>query len=271
MSVLTLLNEGATHAARAVALLFTVPLAAHAAEPTAPTHVSAASEFTVVDRAFEVRVLGLLAELRIVQALRNDGAAPLDLGAQVIAASQDATLDHLALTRDGRTVDLLAPEGGCGDTDEPAASRAEAALDESIADVAHLAPGARAEIETASAAALVPAGDAWRVALPPTLAPQSGHARFAAGDAATLVVVAPADMAGVARLTLRPATRPARVVELGRLVADSAIVVPLEDAALKADLADGAIELEAVDGARVIWTTLPLATADRRAVTARAE
>jgi hypothetical protein len=264
MSALQLLQEGAAHAARAVALLFTVPLAAQAAEP-------APRELTVVDRAFEVRVLGLTADLRVVQALRNDGATPLDLGARVAAASEAGALDRLALTRDGRTVDLLAPDGGCGDVDEPAASRALTDLDESIADVMQLAPGDAAEVETAAATTLERAGAAWRTALPPTLAPLAAHARFAFADGPTLVVVAPAPWSGEARLTLRPVGGPARVVELGPIAAAEAIVVPLTTAERPADVAAGAVELEVRHAAGTAWMTLPLADTAARGAIARAD
>jgi hypothetical protein len=268
MSALQLLQEGAAHAARAVALLFTVPLAAQAAEPAAAAPTVHA--VGIVDRAFEVRVLGLAADLRVVQALRNDGTAPLDLGARVAAASEAGALDRLVVTRDGRTVDLLAPTGGCGD-DNAQPSRALADVDESIADVTQLAPGEAAEIETASAATLTPAGAAWRVALPPTVAPLAAHARFAFADGPTLVLVVPPLWSGEARLTLRPARGAARVVELGDINGADALVVPLADDERATDLAAGAVELEVRHATGVAWMTLPLADTAGRAAVARAD
>jgi hypothetical protein len=264
MNALQLLTDGAGHAARAVALLLSLPLAAQA-DPTArPPRAPAAHELRVVDAVFEVRVLGRLADLRVVEALRNNGTAPLDLGAHLAAASEDAAIDSLALTRDGRTVDLLAPLGGCGDEESEQASRTVAALDESIADVTQLAPGEYAALDTVAHATLEPAGAAWRLPLPAMLAPLAAQARDASGpDGPALMIVTPNAAAGEGRLTLRPLGRAARSVELGTVVPGSALIVPLDDATTLADLSAGAVELEIADGSQVMWLTLPLVTAAR--------
>jgi hypothetical protein len=272
MNALPLLQEGAANAAHLAALLFSVPLAAQAAEPPGAATAATASELRVIDAAFEMRVLGLLADLRVVQAVRNDGGRPFDLGAPLAAASEDDRLDRLAVMRDGRSIDLRAPLGGCGDDDDPQGGHAVAALDEALADLTQLAPGQRAEVEYVAAATLQPAGDAYRMPLPATLAPLAAHARLVTNaDAPTLVVVTPGDAAGRATLTLRPLGHAPRVIELGAIAASTAVVLPLADAALIAALADGAIELEIAEATRIVWTTLPVGGDIAPATLARAD
>lgn len=263
MSVLQMLTDGASHAARAAALLFTLPLAAHAGTPAAEPDVR------VVDAAFEVRVVGRFADLRVVEALRNHGAAAADLGGLVAGASESDAIARLALTRDGRTVDLLAPLGGCGDEEMEQPSRAIAALDESIADVMQLAPGEQAELVIDAVAPLQAAGSAFRIALPASVAPLAPQARVADGDASAIVIVPP-PFAGEARVTLRPAGLPAQQIELGRIEAGSALIVPLHGIAPSA-LAAGAIELEVIGDTQVVWTTLALPARAVAATLARAE
>jgi hypothetical protein len=266
MSAITLLTEAASTAAELAALLFVVTVSpasaagASAASP-APSSVVArpsdvARDLHFVDAALEMRLLGMLADVRIMQTVRNDSAQPVDLGSRLPAVG-DAT-DQLTIARDGRCADLLGAATVHGGDDDPHAGRASAAEDEAIADLLQLPPGHWARVATVATEALQPSGGAYRVTLPATMAPLGAQAlRVDEPRASALVVVPPTHADGRARLTLRYADGPARQVLLGHAAKSSAWVVPL-DADRLAQLVEGAVELEIRDAHTVHWLTLPV-------------
>jgi hypothetical protein len=276
MTALQLFRDGATTAAELIALLFAAPFAtATAAEAGPPMKSPAAVIQTAVDAtstpawlaarqlhvtgaALDVRLLGMLADVRVVQTVRNDTVQSVDLAAGLHAT--DDGIGRLSIARAGRSIELPADPGDdCGvDDDDPHAGRARMALDETLADLLHLPPGQRATIEVGTTVTLERVGSAFRFSLPATIAPLDAQALLIEQPSgATLIVVAPAEAEGVASLTLRPARGPARDIPLGHTTAGSAIVVPLADADALAQLAQGAIEIEFRTDDRVLWTTLP--------------
>jgi hypothetical protein len=272
MSALHLIRDGMITAAELLALLFIAPIGAAAATestllPTstqgavartgALTPVAATAgerQLHLVDAALELRFLGLLADVRVTQMLRNETAQAVDLGTHLPAV--DNSVDRLSVTRDGRSVDLLA-SADCGSDDDPDAGHVRASEDEAIAELMQLPPGRQATIEVLATETLQPAGLAWSLALPATVAPIRAQALLVAqADGGLVVVIPPADVIGVAMVTLRPDSGPARSVELGRVRAGAAYVVPVIDADELAQLAGGAIEFEVVSDRDVRWTTL---------------
>lgn len=300
ISALHLIRDGAATAAELLALLFMAPLAtASAAEngpatrppaaviapadvempvfatPVVDTPTSgwrAARELHAVGATLDVRLLGLLADVRVVQTVRNDSLKTVDLGARLTAA--DESYGRLSIARAGHRVALPpASVDDCeSDAEDPHAGHVRLALDELLADLLHLAPGQRATIDIGSTRTLEPLGDAYRVELPATMAPLEAQALLVEQVAGvTLIVVAPAGTAGLATLTLRPANLPARDIPLGQVSAGSAIVVPLADTDALVQLARGAIELEYRNEEHVLWTTLPSTVrSDRPSTLARA-
>jgi hypothetical protein len=272
MSALHLMRDGMFAAAELLALLLVAPVgAAVAAEPTlqpaaerttaartgAPAPIAempAKRRLHLVDATLEMRFLGLLADVRVVQTVRNDMDRTIDLATHLPAT--EASVDSLSITRDGRSMSLL---GGadCGGDDDPDAGHVRASEDEAIADLMQLPPGRLATVEVAATDTLQPAGRAWSITLPATVAPIRAQALLLApANGGHVVVIPPAHATGVATVTLRPASGRARSVELGRVRAGVAYVVPLADAEALASLAEGAIELEVVSGHEVHWTTL---------------
>ena len=187
MSALHLPRDGAALAAEFAALLFLTPIGAVAAEPAQPTaSVARDAERTtpssrlqalhVTNAALELRLLGLLADVRVMQTVRNDTAIRVDLGARLPAVT--ASVDELAVIRDGRVTDLLDGSGnGCAEDDDPDAGRAQGDADEARADALQLMPGQHAIVAIAATETLEPAGDAYRVALPATIAALGPQAR----------------------------------------------------------------------------------------------
>ncbi|HSQ10880.1 MAG TPA: hypothetical protein VLN25_09750 [Burkholderiaceae bacterium] len=276
MTALHLLRDGASAAAELIALLFMAPFAtATAAESTPPTTTPAAvvataedaapsaawlaaRELHVTGAALDVRLLGMLADVRVVQTVRNDAVQSVDLAARLPATNDG--LGRLSIARAGRSIELPAEPGDdCSvDDDDPHAGHVRMALDEVLADLLHLPPGQRATVDVGTTATLERLGAAYRFNLPATIAPLDAQALLLEQPAGpTLIVVAPARAEGVATLTLRPASGPARIIPLGHTTAGSAIVVPLADADALVQLAHGAIELEFRTDDRVLWTTLP--------------
>ena len=271
MSALHLIRDGMITAAELLALLYMAPVGAAAAETTllptatqgeaarmgAPTPVAVTAgerHLHLVDAALEMRFLGLLADVRVVQTVRNDTAQTVDLGTHLPAT--EASVDSLSITRDGRSLDLL---GGadCGGDDDPDAGHVRASEDEAIAELMQLPPGRQATVEVLATETLQPAGLAWSVALPATVAPIRAQSLLVTQpNGGHVVLIPPADVTGVATVTLRPASGPARSVELGRVRAGVAYVVPVIDAEAMAQLAEGAIELEVMSDRDVRWTTL---------------
>ena len=173
MSALHLMRDGMITAAELLALLLIAPVdAASAAEnalqpaatrttavrsaaPASTAATPAERRLHLVDAALEMRFLGLLADVRVVQTVRNDTAQTVDLGTHLPAT--EASVDSLSITRDGRSLALL---GGtdCGGEDDPDAGHVSASEDEAIADLMQLPPGRQATVEVAATDTLQPAG-----------------------------------------------------------------------------------------------------------------
>jgi hypothetical protein len=284
MPALQLIRDAASTAAELVALLLLTPIGpATAAEPHAASPASAAivtraaasdagrnartlRDLHLTDAAVEVRLLGLLADVRVVQMVRNDTTTTIDLGDHLPALMQ--TTDRLSIMRDGRSTDLLGEAAvGCDGEDDPHAGRAQTAPDEALADLLRLLPGQRAMVEAAITETLEVAGSVYRIALPATLAPPSARALLVAHAAAgTVVIIPPADAEGALQLTLRPAAGPAREIRLEHAAPGTAYVIPLSDSGVLAQLAGGAIELE-LPGRQVRWMTLPIQQYDDASAT----
>jgi hypothetical protein len=270
MTALTLLRDGAATAAQLLALLFTATATAAptVATPTTAAHVEPgtgaalpsalllARDLHLTSSAFDVRLLGSLADIRVVQAVHNAGPRPIDLGARLPAT--DAQIERLRVERAGRTVNLVASDvDGCGGDADPHDGHAQAALDEILADVLSLPAGRQATIEVVTVEVLERQAEAWRLALPATILPIGAQAVLIhQTEGPVLIVVPPAGSRGEATLTLRPDGSAAQVIALGH--ADgAAFVLPLADATALAQLADGAVELEVVHGSQRLWTSLP--------------
>lgn len=272
MSAWQVLIDGVFNAAELVALLLASPAAA--TEPPAAHAVRAASsidragELHLLTTTFDVRLLGALADVRISQSLRNDSGEPVNLAARLPAL--DEYTEALRIHRNGRVVDLLRTDDGCGgdeggeaDAAEPAAGHARLAADEAIADALLLAPGETALIEMIATQPLVRAGagGSFRLALPAHLAGESRALLVDQHDKQFVIVIADRAARGIARLTLRPDRGAAETVELGELGnsadASNAYIILLADRAALAALAAGAIEFEARAADYVLWSTLP--------------
>ena len=255
MTALTLLRDGAAAAAQLLALLFAAPAAAAAPTPAAPA--TTARDLHLASSAFDVRLLGSLVDIRVVQAVHNASPHPIDLGGRLPAT--DPHVERLRVERAGHAVDLVAGDfDGCGGDDaDPHDGHAQAALDEVLADVLSLPAGEQATVEVVAVDVLERQAGALRLALPATILPLTAQAVLIhQTEGPMLIVVPPAGSRGDATLTLRPDGSTAQVIALGR--ADgAAFAVPLADAAAVAQLADGAVEIEVVDGDQRQWTSLP--------------
>lgn len=274
MSVLHLIRDGVSTAAELAVLLFLTPIGDATAEPIRSTPAAqvmdtktrgnaAAPELRplhLVDAAFGMRLLGPLADVRVVQSLRNDGERAIDLGSQLPSAASDA--DSVSIRRDGRSLDLLAGSS-CGGDDDPNAGHVRAGIDEVIADLMQLPPGQRATIEITATEALQPAGLAWRIDLPATVVPIEAQALVVhQPDGNYLVVVPPHGARGSATVTLRPADSPAKQWDLGPAHSGAAYVIPIGDDRTLPGLAAGAAELELRSTHLVHWRTLPVSLRD---------
>ena len=252
MTVLHLMIEGALAAAEMLVLLF-VP-AASAAEPVAieaqatlerPVHLHRLS--TAVD----VRLLGSLADVRVIQHLRNDGTASADLASHLPVI--DEQVDALRIVRTAGAIDLLAG-GDCGDT--PAGGHVRLSDDEAIADALHLAPGADAVIEVIATHPLVRRAGAYELALPLAVDLEAPRATLVDHGDSRFLLVVPHRRAARSTLVLRPAAGASQAFDLGRVDPRLALLVPLSSRAQLDSLAAGAIELELDDGATTHWVTL---------------
>jgi len=262
MAALQLLRDGAAIAAELAALLFLAPLPpaaaaepAGAAEALQPVAAGRLAALHVTDAAFEVRLLGLLADVRFMQTVRNDGAVRVDLGSHLPVVVEN--VDELALARNGSALDLVG-SSACGgdfdDGDDPDGGHVRTNDDEARADLLQLLPGQWVTVAVSATATMEPWGEAWRLQLPATIvspAAQVRVVRHSAGSA--LVVVPPADAAGHATLTVRPDNAVARTVELGRVTPGFAHVIPLDVAGAGEP---ATLELEIVSATRVQWITL---------------
>lgn len=269
MSALEVVIDGFVTAAELVALLLVSPVSAME-QPGAERTKNVAAyervrELHLVSTAFDVRLLGSLADVRVSQEFRNTSAQTINLSGRL--PSVDEHTDALRVHRKGRVVDLLQLGSGCGG-DEVAddeelqadiAGHAQLAVDESIADALQLAPGESASIELIATQSLSPLqGATYRFALPALAALDSQALLVDQGDLRFLVVVPHRSARGTARLTLRPEGAASEVIELGVLSEPSvAHIVPLANRAALQALAAGAIELETRTEDGIIWSTLP--------------
>ena len=290
MSALHLIRDGASAAAELIALLLMAPFAAATAAETVPPMTAPAAvvaladaagpapgwlavrELHVVGATLDVRLLGLLADVRVVQTVRNDATHGVDLAARLAATEEG--YERLSIARAGHRIELpVDPDNDCtSDEDDPHAGHVRMALDETLADLLHLPSGQRATIDVGTTATLERVSGAYRLNLPATMAPLDAQALLVEQPVGVyLIVVAPAKAEGLATLTLRPAQGPARDISLGHTTAGSAIVIPLADADALVQLANGAIELELRNSGRVLWMTLPSTVrSDSAATLARA-
>ncbi len=269
MSALQVLIDGFLTAAELVALLFVSPVSAM--EPPRAERASSAPAFErlrelhLVSTAFDVRLLGLLADVRVSQEFRNDSAEMVNLAGRLPAV--DEHTDALRIHRTGRVIDLLRLDAGCGgdedhddgeDLQADTAGHVQLAVDESIADALQLAPGETASIELIATQSLSRAGATYRLALPARAAVESQALLVDQADVRFLVVVPHRATRGTARLTLRPNGAASETFELGMLSdASIAHIVPLANRAALQALAAGAIELEIRTNSGIVWSTLP--------------
>ena len=266
MSAWQLLSDGLMTAAELAALLFVAPVSAM--EPRTQREISGAGieqmrALHARSSSLDVRLLGSLADVRVVQHFRNDSAETVSLSGRL--PTVDEHTDALRIHRKERVVDLLRLDAGCGgeydDDEEQSATtgRAQLALDESIADALQLAPGDAASIESITTQLLTRAGAAYWLALPDRLGVETQALLVDQGDVRFVVVVPHRRFQGTARLTLRPNGGASETIELGTLSKSSiAYVIPLANRAALAALAAGAIELETRTHEGIVWSTLPV-------------
>ena len=166
------LIDGFLTTAELAALLFVAPVAATErsrieAAPAAPA-IERTRDLHLLSSSLDVRLLGSLADVRLSQLFRNDSAETINLAERLPAV--DEYTDALRVHRNGRIVDLLQLDSGCGgavdsNSDDPAELQAsmdghvQLAVDESIADALQLAPGATAAIELIARHSLSRAGE----------------------------------------------------------------------------------------------------------------
>lgn len=276
MSAFQVVRDGATVAVELIALLFTAPQVVGASEaltrpavvqvPPRAIETGDARRLHALHSALEVHLLGSLTDIGIVQTVRNDTADTLNLATDLPLA--DERTERLAVSRDGRAVDLLRTEhGGCGGENEsPHDGHMQATVDEAIADLLRLPPGQRATIAIEAIESLERHAGAYRFALPPTAMPIPAQSLLLVQrDGNALVVVPPYNADGQAVLTLRPATGETEQIALGRISRRLAFVVPLHIA--PEALLAGSVELEVVDSTSVTWTTLQAAPVHAAALT----
>jgi len=261
MTLLQLLAEGSIAAAELVALLLVPP--ATAIEPARPDGADALAQPVALHRlstAVDVRLLGSLADVRVVQRLHNDGASTADLGPRLPVI--DGTVDSLRVVRGGHAVELL-PNGGCGD--EPADDNAGVADDETIADALQLGAGQDAIVEAAASVPLMRGAGGYRVALPVVVERDEPQTAVVDQDDVQFLLVVPHRTAASATLVIRSVTGESEWLRLGAVDPGSAVLIPLKSRAHLENIAEGAIELELVDGGWTYWTTLAVERIDARA------
>ena len=269
MSALQVLIDGFLTAAELVVLLFVSPVSAMQPRPVERALSAPAferlRELHLVSTAFDVRLLGLLADVRVSQQFRNNSAETVSLAG--LLPTVDEHTDALRIHRKGRVIDLLRLDAGCGgdedhDDDEDlqadTTGHARLAVDESIADALQLAPGETASLELIATQSLARVGATYRLALPAHAAVEAQALLVDQGDVRFLVVVPHRAARGAARLTLRPRGAASETIELG-MFSDASIVhiVPIANRAALQALAAGAIELETRTESGIVWSTLP--------------
>ena len=266
MPALQVAIDAFLRAAELAALLFVSPVSAMEQSSPGPTASAPAHErVRDLDRSsatVDVRLLGLLADVRVRQEFRNTSATTMNLSGYLPAV--DENTDALRIHRRGRVVDLLQLGAGCGsdgedeDLQADVSGHVQLAVDESIADALQLAPGETVLIELIATKALSPShGATFQVALPALAAVEPQALLVDQGDSRFVVIVPHQSARGTARLTLRPNGTASETIELGELSEPSvAHIVPLASQAALRALASGAIELETRTQHGVIWSTL---------------
>lgn len=271
-------------AAQLAALLFVAPVSAME-QPSLERAAGApvyqrAPELHRISTAFDVRLLGALADIRVSQEFRNMSATTINLSGYLPPV--DENTDALRIHRRGRIVDLLQLGAGCGgdgegedeDLQADVSGHVQLAVDESIADALQLAPGETVSIELIATMALSRShGATFRLALPAFAGIESQALLVDQGDTRFVVIVPHPASRGTARLTLRPNGAASETIELGDLSEPSvAHIVPLASQEALRALASGAVELETRTQNGIVWSTLPthvrtdslaLANADR--------
>ncbi len=261
MTVLHTMLDGALAATEMLALLF-VPPAYAAGTEGVPATLDRPMQLHRLSTAVDVRLLGALADVRVVQHLRNEGAEAADLGPALPAV--DERVDGLRVIRGAASVDLLAT-ADCGD--QPASGHARLSKDEAIADALQLPPGADAVVELVTAQPLVRDGATYRVSLPLHLEAEAPRGLLVEQDDSRFLVVLPHRGGSAATLVLRPEYGTAETLTLGAIDTDVAVVIPIADAAKFDDLAAGVVELEIRSGTATTWATFVTERIDRRAAT----
>jgi hypothetical protein len=259
MTVLHTMIDGALAAAEMLALLF-VPPAYAAGTDGVPATLDRPMQLHRLSTAVDVRLLGSLADVRVAQHLRNEGAEAVDLGLALPAV--DERVDGLRVIRGASAVELLAA-GDCGG--EPSSGHARLSTDEAIADALQLPPGAEAVVEIVTAQPLVRDGATYRASLPLHLDADAPRGLLVEQDDSRFLVILPHRRGSAATLVLRPEYGPAETLTLGAIDTDVAVVIPIADAARFDDLAAGVLELEIRSGAATTWSTFVMDRVDRRA------
>jgi hypothetical protein len=269
MPLLHLMLDGALAAAEMLALLAVPPAVAAPAAP-APTAVTAvtAEPATLhgpvllhrLSTTVDIRLLGALADVRVAQHLRNDGARTIDLGARLPAV--DEQVDALRVVRADGTVELLAA-ADCGEASPGGYARL--APDEAIADALQLPPGAEAVVEVIAAQPLQRRAGIYRVALPVAIEADAPRATLIDEDGGAYLVVVPHLRATAAAVTLRPTSGAARRIDVGPLDPRTAALIPLLGRIELDEVAEGAVEVELAGGGTTYWTTVVAERAEARA------
>jgi hypothetical protein len=260
MTLLQPMLDGALAAAELLALVFVPPAAAREpATPAVPPAFEQQVQLHRLSTSVDVRLLGSLADARVVQAVRNVSSTTADLAPQLPAV--DELVDGLRIVHGTHAVDLLPVcEGG----DLPIAGHARLTDDERIADALRLAPGADAVIETTAARPLLRSGRSYRVILPVRVDADAPRAMLTdEGDGAFLLIVSHR-AAPRGTLVLRPASGEPATLQLGAIDTRHAVLVPLPGRAHLDRLADGAVEFELSDDGGTWWTTLVAERVDGR-------
>ena len=269
MPALQVAIDAFLRAAELAALLFVSPVSAM--EQPSPGRTASAPAYERVrdlhrsSTAFDVRLLGSLADIRVSQEFRNTGATTINLSGYLPAV--DENTDALRIYRRGRMVDLLQLGAGCGgdgdgedeDLQADVSGHVQLAVDESIADALQLAPGETVSIELIATKPLSRShGATFRLALPALAGVESQALLVDQGDTRFVVIVPHPSARGTARLTLRPNGTASETIELGELSEPSVVhIVTLASQAALHALASGATELETRTQDGVIWSTLP--------------
>jgi hypothetical protein len=260
MTLLQPMLDGALAAAELLALLFVPPAAAR--EP-APIGAAAAFEQPVqlhrLSTSVDIRLLGSLADVRVMQAVRNVSSTSADLAPQLPAV--DEHVDGLRIVHGTHAVDLLPT---CESDDLPIAGHVRLTDDERIADALRLAPGAHAVIETIAAPPLLRSGRSYRVMLPVRVEADTPAAMLIDEDDGAFLLIVPHRGAARGTLVLRPASGEPETLPLGAIDTRHAVLVPLPSRAHLGRLEDGAVELELADDRGTWWATLIAERIDER-------